>query len=70
MLNELANVGRYNLVAKANAESILVQMPNMQKQVRVKGEVLKEVLTFTAYVPKNMNVQTVNTIVLLAASTQ
>lgn len=68
MLNELANVGRYNLIAKPGAESLMVQMPNMQKQVRVKGEVLKEVLSFVAYVPKNMNVQAVNTLELLATS--
>jgi len=70
MLNELANVGRYNLVAKPNGESLQIQMPNMQKQVRVKGEVLKEVLSFVAYVPKNVKIQTVNTQTLLASSGQ
>ena len=34
MLNELANVGRYNLVSKAIEDALLIQAPNMQKQIR------------------------------------
>ena len=60
MLNELANVGRYNLVAKPVEDVLLIQAPNMQKQIRVKGEELRETLSFVVYVPKDLKVQVVN----------
>lgn len=70
MLNELANVGRYNMMPKMQGDALLIQMPNMQKQVRIKGETLKEQLTFVAFVPKSMKTQTVNTTLTLTASAQ
>ncbi len=60
MLNELANVGRYNLVSKPVEDVLLIQAPNMQKQIRVKGEELRETLSFVVYVPKDLKVQVVN----------
>ena len=60
MLNELANVGRYNLVSKAIEDALLIQAPNMQKQIRVKGEELRETLSFVVYVPKDLKVQVTN----------
>ncbi len=60
MLNELANVGRYNLVSKPIEDVLLIQAPNMQKQIRVKGEELRETLSFVVYVPKDLKVQVTN----------
>ena len=60
MLNELANVGRYNLVSKPIDDALLIQAPNMQKQIRVKGEELKETLSFVVFVPKDLKVQVTN----------
>ncbi len=60
MLNELANVGRYNLVSKPIDDALLIQAPNMQKQIRVKGEELRETLSFVVYVPKDLKVQVTN----------
>jgi hypothetical protein len=57
MLNELATVGRYNLTAVPENDILLIQSPNLQKQVKVKGEVLKENLTYVVFVPKTMLVQ-------------
>ena len=34
MLNELANIGRYNLVAKSEGESLTITAPNLQKPKR------------------------------------
>jgi hypothetical protein len=56
MLSELATVGRYNLVAKPNATGLLMQAPNLQKQVRVKGVEIKENVSFVVFVPKEMSV--------------
>ncbi len=67
MLNELANVGRYNLVAKSEEELLLITAPNLQRQVKVKGQDLKESLSFVVYVPKKMEVEMRNA-ALLAAS--
>lgn len=57
MLNELANVGRYNLVSKPVEDVLVIQAPNMQKQIRVKGEELRETLSFIVFVPKDLKVQ-------------
>jgi hypothetical protein len=57
MLNELANVGRYNLVSKPVEDVLIIQAPNMQKQIRVKGEELRETLSFVVFVPKDLKVQ-------------
>lgn len=57
MLNELANVGRYNLVAKTEGESLTISAPNLQKQVKVKGQELKETLSFVVYMPKSLEVE-------------
>jgi hypothetical protein len=62
MLNELANVGRYNLTSKPVGTKLLIQSPNLQKQVRVKGEVLKETVTYTVFVPKDVIVEQPNLI--------
>jgi hypothetical protein len=57
LLHELANVGRYNLTAKVNGEALVVSAPNLQKQVRVKGEALKETMTYVVFVPENVQVK-------------
>lgn len=60
-LNALANVGRYNLVSKPSEDVLLIHAPNMQKQVRIKGEELRETLSFVVFVPKDLKVQVAGT---------
>lgn len=57
MLNELANIGRYNLVSKSEGDVLVITAPNLQKQLKVKGEVLREVLTFMVFVPKDLKIE-------------
>lgn len=57
MLNELANIGRYNLTAKPDGDFLKVTAPNLQKQLKVKGQELKESLIFVVYVPKDLQVE-------------
>jgi hypothetical protein len=66
MLNELANVGRYNLTAKSlDAEDTLViTAPNLAKHVRIKGEELKESISYMIFVPKNLKIEMPNSISL------
>jgi hypothetical protein len=56
MLNELANVGRYNLVAKADGSALIIEAPNLLKQIKIKGQEFKEVLNITVFVPKDVKV--------------
>ncbi len=56
MLNELANVGRYNLVAKPDGSTLVIDAPNLQKQIKIKGQEFKEVLSITVFAPRDMKV--------------
>jgi hypothetical protein len=60
MLGELASVGRYNLVSKPEDDVLTITAPNMQKQVRVKGEELHETLNFVIFVPKDLKIEMPN----------
>lgn len=60
MLGELANVGRYNLVSKAEGDVLTIVAPNMQKKIRVKGEELHETITFVVFVPKDLKIEMPN----------
>lgn len=66
MLNELANIGRYNLTSKADGDALVITAPNLQKQLKVKGQEFKETLVFVVYVPKDMQVQMMPSVPLLA----
>lgn len=57
MLDQLANVGRYNLVAQASEDALIISAPNLYKQVRVKGEELKETVNYVVFVPKDLQVE-------------
>ncbi len=60
MLGELANVGRYNLVGKSEGDVLIISAPNMQKQIKIKGEELRETLTFAVFVPKDLKIEMPN----------
>ncbi|MCC7504757.1 MAG: hypothetical protein IT259_05635 [Saprospiraceae bacterium] len=70
MLNELANVGRYNLTAKPEGDALLIVAPNLSRPVKVKGQDLKEALVFVVYVPKKMEVELRNAALLAAAKSK
>lgn len=60
MLNELANIGRYNLMSKSEGDAITIFAPNLQKQLKVKGEALREEFNFIVFVPKNLKIELPN----------
>lgn len=60
MLSGLANAGRYNLVSKPEGDVLTIQAPNMQKQIRVKGEELRETITYVVFVPKDLKIEMPN----------
>jgi hypothetical protein len=55
-LNELANVGRYNMNSKIENGLLVIDAPNMARLIKVKGQEMKETITFTLQVPKNVTV--------------
>ncbi|MCK6690914.1 MAG: hypothetical protein L6Q97_02300 [Thermoanaerobaculia bacterium] len=57
MLDQLANVGRYNLSAQTTDESLIITAPNLAKVVRVKGEEIKENVSYIIFVPKDLQVE-------------
>jgi hypothetical protein len=57
MLNELANVGRYNLSAKSVGDNFLITSDNLNKIIKIKGQDLKENITFQVFVPKDVSVK-------------
>lgn len=57
MLNELANIGRYNLVSKTDNDVLIISAPNLQKQIKVKGEEIKESVTYVVFVPKDLQIE-------------
>jgi len=69
VLNELGNVGRYNLVAKSvdSEDMLVISAPNLQKQIRIKGEELKETVSYVVFVPKNLKIELPNASVLADA---
>jgi len=67
LLNELANVGRYNLVSKPTDDMLVITAPNLQKQVRMKGEVLREELSYVVYVPEGIKIKLTEIEALTAA---
>jgi len=64
MLDQLAKVGRYDLNAENVDGELVVTSPNMHRVVRVKGERLKENLTYVIFVPKDMDVVLLNSAAL------
>lgn len=66
VLNELANVGRYNLIATSIDidDALVITAPNLQKQIRIKGEELKENVSYVVYVPKNVKIEMPNAVML------
>lgn len=56
MLDQLALVGRYNLNANVVDETLVITAPNVYKVVRIKGEELRENITYTVFVPKDLDV--------------
>lgn len=57
VLDQLANVGRYNLSAQNSEETMIITAPNLAKVIRVKGEEVKENISYIVYVPKDLQVE-------------
>lgn len=68
MLNELANIGRYNLASKVDGDALVITAPNLQKQLKVKGQEFKETLNFVVFVPKDLQIEMIPSAATLAVA--
>jgi hypothetical protein len=67
MLDQLSKVGRYDLKAEALEDNLLITAPNLNRVVRVKGEELRENVSYVVFVPKDLEVVLLNSAALAEA---
>lgn len=56
LVDQLAKVGRYDLKAETQNETLVITAPNLNKVVKVKGEELREHVSYIVFVPKYIEV--------------
>jgi hypothetical protein len=56
IVDQLAKVGRYDLKADADGETLLITAPNLSKVVTVKGQELNEQVSYVIFIPKDLEV--------------
>lgn len=56
LINQLAEAGRYDAKSTSTPSEMTIHLPNMSRQVRIKGEELKETLTFVVYAPRSIKI--------------
>jgi len=60
MLKSLIQVGRYNLISKIEENDFKILAPAMNKEIKVRGKVLKENIVYTVFAPENVIVKMAN----------
>lgn len=56
VIDHLVENGRYNMQTKAAGDIMNLYVPNLEKSIRINNKPLKEIITYTIYVPKGMKV--------------
>jgi hypothetical protein len=56
MLKSIAESGRYMLKNEMTAQAFIVNVPAVQKSIKINGNDLKETIIYTVYMPKNVTV--------------
>jgi len=56
VVDHLVANGRYDMQAKATGEIMNLYVPNLEKSIRINNKPLKEMITYTIYIPKGMKV--------------
>lgn len=57
MLKSLVQVGRYNLKSVVENDDYKIFAPAMNKEIKVRGKVLKENIVYTVFAPENVTVK-------------
>ncbi len=56
-LEQLAKVGRYDLKGDLTADLLTISAPNLQRVVKVKGEELRETVSYVVFMPKDIEAE-------------
>jgi hypothetical protein len=59
-LDQLAKVGRYDLKGDLTADLLTISAPNLHRVVKVKGEELREAVSYVVFMPKDIEVEILN----------
>lgn len=60
MLKSLVQARRYTLVAEVDGEELKINMPSMEKQVKIRGRELNEKISYTVFAPTDVQVKLTN----------
>ena len=60
MLKSLIQARRYTLVSTVDGEELKINMPSMEKQVKIRGKELTEKISYTVFAPANVQVKLSN----------
>ena len=56
MLRSLAQAGRYNLKGQMEEGKYLVSVPGLEREVKVNGQSIGELINYVVFVPENVHV--------------
>lgn len=56
VVDQLAKVGRYDLAAEEKEDMLVITAPNLGRVVKVKGEELRENVSYVVFVPKDLEI--------------
>jgi hypothetical protein len=57
VLKSLIAAGRYNLTAVEDNNGLVISSPTLDKEITIKGQSLKEYLTYTVFLPEDISVK-------------
>ncbi|MFT4663796.1 MAG: Flp pilus assembly secretin CpaC [Polaribacter sp.] len=57
ILKSLIVAGRYNLNSTEGENGFVINAPSLEKEVKLRGQLLKEHLSYTIYAPESVSVQ-------------
>jgi hypothetical protein len=57
VLKSLIAAGRYNLTDVADKNGLVISSPTLDKEITIKGQLLKEHLTYTIFLPEDVSVK-------------
>lgn len=60
MLKSLVKARRYNLVSTEKGDEVVINIPNLEKQVKVRGTELIEKISYTVFAPADVQVKLAN----------
>ena len=60
MLKSLVQIGRYNLKSSDEDRGLVVSAPNLARQITVRGNEIKENISYIIYKPENVEIQLLN----------